>query len=176
MPPAQTDKDVRPGARRDRIAQWFAVATVVCLAAILFGTAGLNILMPGPLASAHGGVEACSACHTNSGKTKLSWLHGLVAGDRAADSKACLTCHKMPETALNAHGAPAEVLKESTVRLTKLAMEKTGAGSPGCRASCRQCMSGIRAVPFAAHATRSIRARASTCGRSPTSSASHAMF
>ena len=110
---------------------WFAVATVVCLAAILFGTAGLNILMPGPLASAHGGVEACSACHTNSGKTKLSWLHGLVAGDRAADSKACLTCHKMPETALNAHGAPAEVLKESTVRLTKLAMGKTGAGSPG---------------------------------------------
>jgi hypothetical protein len=131
MPPSQTDMDVRPGGRRDRIAQWLAIATVVGLAAILFGTAGLNILMPGPLASAHGGVEACSACHTNSGTTKLSWLHGLVAGDRAADSKACLTCHKMPQTAMNAHGAPAEVLKESTVRLTKLAMGKANAGSTG---------------------------------------------
>jgi hypothetical protein len=131
MPPAQTGKDIRSGARRDRIAHWLAVAMVVCLAAILFGTAGLNILMPGPLASAHGGVEVCSACHSNSGTTKLSWLHGFVAGDRAADSKACLTCHKMPETALNAHGAPAEVLKASTVRLTKLAMGKAGAGSPG---------------------------------------------
>ncbi len=130
MPPPP-DKEVRPGAQRDRIAQWIAIATVACLAALLFGTAGLNILMPGPLASAHGGVEACSACHTNSGKTKLSWLHGLVAGDRGADSKACLTCHKMPETALNAHGAPAEVLKESTVRLTKLAMGNSRAGSEG---------------------------------------------
>lgn len=131
MPPAPTEKEARPSARRDRIAQWVAAATVVILAAILFGTAGLNILMPGPLASAHGGVEACSACHTKSGTTKLSWLHGFVAGDRAADSKACLTCHKMPETSMNAHGASADVLKESTVRLTKLAMGSPGAGSAG---------------------------------------------
>jgi cytochrome c1 len=77
--------------------------------------------MPGPLASAHGAIENCSACHTKSGKGKLSWLHGLVAGDPLADSKACLTCHKMPATAFNAHGASAEVLKHSTARLTKIA-------------------------------------------------------
>ena len=79
--------------------------------------------MPGPLASAHGAIEKCSACHTKSGSGKLSWVHGLVAGDPLADSKACLTCHKMPDTAFNAHGASAEVLKQSTKRLTKVAAE-----------------------------------------------------
>ena len=79
--------------------------------------------MPGPLASAHGAIENCSACHTKSGSGKLSWIHGLVAGDPLADSKACLTCHKMPDTAFNAHGASAEVLKQSTERLTKIAAE-----------------------------------------------------
>ena len=54
---------------------------------------------------------------------KLSWTHGLVAGDPLADSKACLTCHKMPGTAFNAHGATAEVLKQSTKRLTKIAAQ-----------------------------------------------------
>ena len=77
--------------------------------------------MPGPLASAHGAIENCSACHTKSGSGKLSWIHGLVAGDPLADSKACLTCHKMPDTAFNAHSALAEVLKQSTKRLTKIA-------------------------------------------------------
>ena len=79
--------------------------------------------MPGPLASAHGAIENCSACHTKSGSGKLSWLHGLVAGDPLADSKACLTCHKMPDTAFNAHSASAEVLEQSTKRLTKIAAE-----------------------------------------------------
>src|SRR5262245_29932018 len=79
--------------------------------------------MPGPLASAHGAIENCSACHTKSGSGKLSWVHGLVPGDRHADSKACLTCHKMPDTAFNAHSASAEVLKQSTERLTKVAAE-----------------------------------------------------
>ena len=46
----------------------------------------MQFLMPGPLASAHGAIENCSACHTKSGSGKLSWLHGLVAGDRHADS------------------------------------------------------------------------------------------
>ena len=81
--------------------------------------------MPGPLASAHGAIENCSACHTKSGSGKLSWIHGLVAGDPLADSKACLTCHKMPDTAFNAHSASAEVLEQSTKRLTKIA-----AGTP----------------------------------------------
>jgi hypothetical protein len=114
-----------PGVRRDRLAVLLALVTVVCLGSAFFLSKGTQFLMPGPLASAHGAIEKCGACHTKSGSGKLSWLHGLVAGDPLADSKACLTCHKMPDTAFNAHSASGEVLKQSTVRLTKIA-----AGSP----------------------------------------------
>jgi hypothetical protein len=103
------------------LAALLALATVVCLGAAFFLSGNTQFLMPGPLASAHGAIENCNACHTNSGSDKFSWLHGLVAGDRLADSKACLTCHKMPDTAFNAHSASAEALKQSTKRLTKIA-------------------------------------------------------
>ena len=91
--PPQTE---RPGSRRDRLAVLLALVTVVCLGSAFVLSKGTQFLMPGPLASAHGAIENCSACHTKSGNGKLSWLHGLVAGDPLADSKACLTCHKMP--------------------------------------------------------------------------------
>jgi hypothetical protein len=119
------DRQARPGSRRDRLAVLLALVTVVCVGAAFFVSKGTQFLMPGPLASAHGTIEKCSACHTKSGSGKLSWMHGLVAGDPLADSKACLTCHKMPDTAFNAHSASAEVLKQSTARLTKIA-----AGTP----------------------------------------------
>ncbi len=101
-----------------------ALVTILCLDAIFFlskDTQFLQLLMPGPLTSAHGSIENCSACHTKSGSDKLSWIHGLGAGDPLADSKACLTCHKMPDTAFYAHGVWAEVLEQSTKRLSKLA-------------------------------------------------------
>jgi hypothetical protein len=108
--------------RRDRLAVLLALVTVIGLGAAFVLSKGTQFLMPGPLASAHGGIEKCSACHTKSGSGKLSWMDGLVAGDPLADSKACLTCHKMPDTtAYNAHGITAEVLKQSTKRLTKIA-------------------------------------------------------
>ena len=114
-----------PGSRRDRLAVVLALVTVVCLGAVFLLSKDTKFLMPGPLTSAHGAIEKCSDCHTKSGSGKLTWLHGLVAGDRHADSKACLTCHKMPDTAFNAHGASDDVLKQSTRRLTKIA-----AGTP----------------------------------------------
>ena len=120
--PKKTD---RPGSRRDRLAVLLALVAVACVGSAFFLSKGTQFLMPGPLASAHGSIEKCGACHTKSGNGKLSWLHGLVAGDPLADSKACLTCHKMPGTAFNAHSASAEVLKQSTRRLTKVA-----AGTP----------------------------------------------
>jgi hypothetical protein len=98
-----------------------AFATVACLGAVFLLARNMQFLMPGPLASAHSAIENCSACHTRSGGGGLSWLHSLVAGSPRADSEACLTCHKMPDTALNAHSASAEVLKLSTRRLTKIA-------------------------------------------------------
>lgn len=112
-------KRLAPGIRRNRLAFLQAVVTVVCLGAAFVFARGTQFLMPGPLSSAHGAIEACSSCHTSSGSGKLSWLHGLLAGDPLADSKACLTCHTMPSTAFNAHGASEEVLKESTGRLTQ---------------------------------------------------------
>ena len=117
-----------PLFRRDRLAMLLALVTVVCLGLAFFLFRDTQFLMPGPLASAHGAIENCSTCHTKSGSGKLSWIHGLVAGDPLADSKACLTCHKMPDTAFNAHAASTEVLKQITDQLTKVA-----AGTPAPR-------------------------------------------
>ncbi len=122
--PPKAEKQAAPGSRRDRLAVLLALVTIVWVDLAFFlskDTQFLQFLMPGPLASAHGSIETCSSCHTKSGSGKSSWIHGLVAGDPLADSKACLTCHKMPDTAFNAHGASAEVLKQSTERLTKVA-------------------------------------------------------
>jgi hypothetical protein len=121
--PRRAARQTAPGSLRDRLAALLALGTVVCLGAGLFLTKGTQFLMPGPLASVHGAIENCSACHSNSGSGKLSWIHGLAAGDRLADSKACLTCHKMPDTAFNAHSASARMLDESTKRLAKIAAE-----------------------------------------------------
>ena len=121
--PPKTEK---PAARRDRLAVLLAFVTVAwVVAAVLLskGTQFRQFLMPGPLTSAHGAIESCNACHAKSGSGKLSWIHGLVAGDPLADSQACLTCHKMPDTAFNAHGASVQVLQQSTKRLTRLAAE-----------------------------------------------------
>jgi hypothetical protein len=98
-----------------------ALLTVSCLGVVFLLANGTQFLMPGPLASAHGTIEKCSACHTRSGSGNLSWVHGFLAGDPVADSKACLSCHKMPDTAFNAHSAPEAVLKQSTERLMSVA-------------------------------------------------------
>jgi hypothetical protein len=121
--PLKVEKQANPNFRRDRLAAALALATVVCLVAAFFLSRDTQFLMPGPLASVHGAIENCTACHTKSGSGKLSWIHGLIAGDPRADSKACLTCHKMPKTAFNAHSASAEVLEESTKRLAKIAAD-----------------------------------------------------
>ena len=119
--PPKPERQVRPASLRDRLAVLLALVTVVCLGSVFFLAKGTTFLMPGPLTSAHGAIKNCSGCHTRSGSGKLSWIHGLVAGDPLADSKACLTCHKMPDTAFNAHSASADALKQSTARLTKIA-------------------------------------------------------
>ena len=107
--------------RRNQLAVLLALVTAIFMGLALFLSKGTQLLMPGPLTSGHGAIESCNACHTKSGSNKLSWLHGLAAADPLADSKACLTCHKMPATAFNPHGASAEVLGQSTKRLTKIA-------------------------------------------------------
>jgi hypothetical protein len=113
-----------PGSQRDRLAVLVALVTVVCLGLgflLSKDTQAPQFLMPGSLASAHGAIENCSSCHTKSGSSRLTWIHSVVGRDPLADSKACLTCHRMPDTAFNAHSASAPALKQSTERLTKVA-------------------------------------------------------
>jgi hypothetical protein len=119
--PPKAKRQAPAGSRRNQLAVLLALVTALCLGSALFFSKDTQLLMPGPLTSGHGAIENCNACHTKSGSNKLSWIHGLVAADPLADSKACLTCHKMPDTAFNAHGASTEVLKQSTRRLTKIA-------------------------------------------------------
>ncbi len=110
-----------PASVRNRLAAVVALATLVFIGSVFLLAGSKSFMMPGPLTSAHGSIADCKTCHTKSGDGKLSWLHGLVAGDPVADSKACLSCHKMPDTALNPHSASVDILKQSTARLTKTA-------------------------------------------------------
>ncbi len=121
--PPNSDGRSSPAAWRDAVARKLALATVVGLCVALLFSKGAQFLMPGPLISAHSAIEKCSTCHSKSGDNKISWIHGLVAGDPLADSKSCLTCHKMPDTSLNAHGVATDVLKQSTERLMKVAAQ-----------------------------------------------------
>jgi hypothetical protein len=115
------DAPAWPVVRRDRIARQVAAFTVTCLGLVFVFSHGTQFLMPGPLSSAHGAIEDCRGCHAATGGGQLGWLKGLAGGAPHADDKACLTCHQMPETALNAHGAAETVLDKSTERLAKLA-------------------------------------------------------
>ena len=156
--PPNDERPVRPGSRRDRIAVLLAYATIVCVGFAFFLSNNMQFLMPGPLASAHGSIENCSTCHTKSGSGKLSWLHGLVAGDRHADSNACLACHKMPDTAFNAHSAVARGAEAE-----HRAAEKIRGGNIGAAIGARaepppfRPMTWPRAVSIARPATRSIK-------------------
>ena len=112
-------------AKRDRIASLLALLTVGALVLTFWLSGGTQFLIPGPLASAHGAIEKCSACHTASGTGKMIWLHGVFSGDPRADSRAP-TCHKMPnrpsmliahrEGAGNQHQALRKVARRSRPR------------------------------------------------------------
>jgi hypothetical protein len=117
--PCRPQRNLR--ARQNRVAYAVAALTGLCLlAAFVFGN-GTQFLMPGPLASAHGAIEDCGACHTETGAGKLSWLHGFIVGNPRGDADACLSCHKMPSTAFNPHSATPEQLRLSTRNLEKIA-------------------------------------------------------
>jgi hypothetical protein len=119
-PPPRAERQAAPGPLRDRLAVLLAIVTFVCVGLAFILARDTQFLMPGRLASAHSAIANCSGCHAKSGSGKLSWMHGLVAGDPLADSEACLTCHRMPDTAFHAHSASDEILEQSTKRLAKL--------------------------------------------------------
>ena len=122
--PPKADRQATPGFRRDLLAVLLALATAVCLGSAFFLAKDMKFLTPGPLTSAHGAIDNCNACHTKSGSGRLSWIQGLIPGDPHADSQACLTCHKMPDTAFNAHSASPEVLTRMQLLQTRLLQSK----------------------------------------------------
>ena len=124
--PQESESSKPPSFRRDRLALLVALITAASTLTAFFLSKGAHFLMPGSLTSAHASIENCSSCHGKSGGGKLSWIHGLVAGDPIADSKACMTCHKMPATAFFPHDASPDVLISSTKRLTKIAATTPG--------------------------------------------------
>ena len=114
---------VGSAAIRDRVARLMALLTAGGLTLLFLASSGLHSLMPGPLSSAHSTIDACKSCHARTGDGKLNWLSGLRRGEPHGDSKTCLTCHNMPETAFNAHGATEDMLQKSSERLAKMAAE-----------------------------------------------------
>ena len=123
LPRTKAVKQPPSGPSRDHIARQLALLTIGCLTAIFLVSSGTQFLMPGPLTSAHSSIESCSSCHARAGTGKFSWVAGLAASNPHDDSKACLTCHVMPDTAFNAHGASPAILQQSTTRLVKIAAE-----------------------------------------------------
>ena len=87
LQPSGAETPARPAFGRDRLAGLLALVTAVCIGFVFFFSKGTQFLMPGPLASVHGSIEKCESCHTKSGSERLSWTHGLIAGDPRADSK-----------------------------------------------------------------------------------------
>ena len=121
-PPKSSDQvPSSPGSRRGKVAMLVAFLTVVGTGLTFWLAGDTRFLMPGPLASAHVAIESCNACHTDSGNGQLSWIKGLASADPLSDSKACLSCHQMPNTALNPHGASNAELKQRTDRLVNVA-------------------------------------------------------
>ncbi len=123
--PRQANPQAFSGLNRDRVANFMGLLAILSLAAALYFSEDTKLLMPGSLSSGHSAIKECSACHTKNGTTKTSWIHGLVAGNPLADSNACLSCHRMPNTAFNPHSASNAVLARSTERLTKVAAQST---------------------------------------------------
>ncbi len=102
-PPCKPVRTLR--ARRELVAKWAAAVSAGAVALLISYAQDPEIFGPGPLTTAHGPVGDCKSCHTSVADGQLGWIHSIVAtADSTADSRACLTCHKMPGSELKPHG------------------------------------------------------------------------
>lgn len=119
-PPCKPVRTLR--ARRELVAKWVAAVSAGAAALLITYAQDPMIFGPGPLTTAHGPVGACKNCHTGVADGQLGWLHSVVAtADSTSDSRACLTCHKMSESALKPHG-----LSEAQLTLISKTFEPEG--------------------------------------------------
>ena len=112
-----------PDATRDFVSYCLGGVAILGLVAAFFLANGTSFLMPGPLSSVHGAIEQCSACHTTTGQSKVSWIKGFVTPAPHRDSEACIACHKMNDNAFNSHSTSTARLNASTKRLTNVAAQ-----------------------------------------------------
>jgi len=116
LEPCQPVKTLR--AKREAVSKWIAALTLGVVVLAIAYAADTSLLMPGPITTAHGTLGKCSSCHTNTSDGQFGWLHAVVAtADPRKDSEACLTCHKLGDTALTPHGLEIARLEAYTKRL-----------------------------------------------------------
>ncbi len=107
--------------RRDALSRWIAIACAAGLVLALSLTADRKVLMPGQLAAVHGSQADCQGCHTRAGVGKFAWLPAAVfPSDAKADSKACMTCHKISSHQFNPHNVDTKKLERRTETLRKV--------------------------------------------------------
>jgi len=94
----------------------WVVAVTIGLA--IWGLSGEHwsaLVEPGPLAFAHGEIEACSACHGAADRSPLAWSMAVLAEPAGhMESEKCLTCHSQGATPLRPHALSKERLSALT--------------------------------------------------------------
>ena len=120
IPPCSPVRSVR--SKREVFATWLGLFVIGVMALGLTYSADTKFLMPGPITTAHSSISQCSGCHAKISDGQFGWLHALAAYAKPdEDTAACLTCHKMGQSAMNAHGLELESLELSTDRLQAVA-------------------------------------------------------
>jgi len=101
-------------------ALWVVAVTLGLAIWGLSGERWSAVVAPGPLASAHGEIEACSACHGAADQSPLAWSLAVLSETTGhAESEKCLKCHSQGATPLRPHALPKE-------RLTAVAIKDHG--------------------------------------------------
>ncbi len=120
IPPCKPVKTLR--AKRETISKLVAIFVAGIVIFTIAYASDTQLLMPGPVTTAHSSLTKCGDCHSNIGEEQFSWLGAVFsASNPHKDSKACLTCHKMGDSPLSPHGTPSRKLQVSTKRLEKVA-------------------------------------------------------
>ncbi|GBF26702.1 hypothetical protein MnTg02_01743 [bacterium MnTg02] len=105
-------------AKRGAVSKWVAILFIGFVVLTISYASNTQLLMPGPMTTAHSPLSKCGDCHSNITGGQFDWLHAIVASaNPRKDSDACLTCHKMGPAALNPHGLASDKLEVLTKRL-----------------------------------------------------------
>lgn len=99
-------------AKRSAAVRW-AIALVVGVVLLAAGGEwGSRFVVPGDLTFQHGDVGACQDCHSVQAHGPIGWLTAALTPDSSlADSKLCIDCHLLGDSALTAHSLAPDTLR-----------------------------------------------------------------